>query len=471
MLALIIETSTTSAKAMLYDSQDRIIDMLIEPFPLTISNMSTQDAQEVYKFSMAVGRKIAQGKKVDIISISATWHSILLCDHNMTPITPTYLWSYTGAEQVVINIQKDKELTKELYARTGCIPHANYPLYKLMHLKELGYNTREAYILGQGSYTFYKMTGQRMVSRSMASGSGMLNIHTLDYDDTILNLIGIDRHQLGQLCNHTDIQALNSEAANLLGIKSGIPVIPTQPDGALNQVGAGALSNGVMTLSVGTSAALRVTSSSPVLNENANIWCYTTPISWLSGAATSGACNCVDWIKSEMFPPELTYKDIEEQMTLINKPPIFLPFLFGERSPGWKDDKKGGFFELSNHTTSEDMYLAVLEGVLFNILQCYKILVDHNGKPSKVILSGGILNSKFWTQMCSDILQVELECSDVDQTSMLGAAVLALEVSGEIKDIKDFKTEKGITIYPRKAYKEIYEKKYAEYEYWYNITS
>jgi len=471
MLALIIETSTTSAKAMLYDSQHRIIDMLIEPFPLSTSNMSTQDAEEVYKFSMAVGRKIAEGKEIDIISISATWHSVLLCDHNMKPITPTYLWSYTGAEQTVINIQQDKELTKELYARTGCIPHANYPLYKLMYLKELGHNIREAYILGQGSYTFYKMTGQRMVSRSMASGSGMLNIHTLEYDDTILNLIGINRKQLGQLCDHTDVQALNSDAANLLGIKSGIPVIPTQPDGALNQVGAGALGNGVMTLSVGTSAALRVTTSSPVLNENANIWCYTTPISWLSGAATSGACNCVDWVKKEIFPSEVTYSDIEERMTHINKTPIFLPFLFGERSPGWKENRKAGFFELSDHTTSEDMYLAVLEGVLFNILQCYKILVDHNGIPNKVILSGGILNSKFWTQMCSDILQVELECSDVDQTSMLGAAVLALEVSGEIQDIKDFKTEKGITINPRKAYKEIYEKKYAEYEYWYNITS
>ena len=138
-----------------------------------------------------------------------------------------------------------------------------YPAIKLLEMREKGYDLDKYLIVGQGSYTFYKLTGQRIVSESIASGSGLLNIHKKVFDKDILKFIGIDENQLCRISTYTDVQPLTGEGARLLGLQSGIPVIPTYPDGALTQVGAGALGENVMTFSVGTSGAIRMSVKNP----------------------------------------------------------------------------------------------------------------------------------------------------------------------------------------------------------------
>ena len=144
-------------------------------------------------------------------------------------------------------------------------------------------------------------------------------------------------------------------------------MLPGYPDGALNQVGAGALKPGVMTFSVGTSGALRMSVEKPILPKKPSTWCYLSPNGWLSGAATSGACNCLDWLKTKFFTPNIPYEAIEAQAGEVEDMPIFLPFLFGERCPGWNDEWQGGFCNLLPQHGPADMYHSVQEGVLFNL--------------------------------------------------------------------------------------------------------
>ncbi|QTQ14924.1 hypothetical protein HRQ91_10895 [Treponema parvum] len=65
--------------------------------------------------------------------------------------------------------------------------------------------------------------------------------------------------------------------------------------------------------------------------------------SHLLGGATSGACNCQDWFKQKFFPEGTTYKEIESRLSHTRDTPVFLPFLFGERCPGWNEKRTGGF--------------------------------------------------------------------------------------------------------------------------------
>ena len=101
---------------------------------------------------------------------------------------------------------------------------------------------------------------------------------------------------------------LTAEAAAALGVKPGIPVVPTSSDGGLNQVGVGASVEGVMTFSVGTSGAIRLTTAQPVLPDQPSTWCYMSPKAWLSRAATNGCWNASTGIRItplvRMFPME-----------------------------------------------------------------------------------------------------------------------------------------------------------------------
>lgn len=113
---------------------------------------------------------------------------------------------------------------------------------------------------------------------------------------------------------------------------------------------------------------------------------------------------------------------------------MFLPFLFGERCPGWNDEREGGFVRILPRHKLPDLYLAVQEGILFNLYHCYRILSEVNGCPTHIRFSGGILHSEQWTQMCADIFQRELEVNRNEHGSLLGGAVLAMELLGVIDD-------------------------------------
>ncbi len=466
MLVLALESSTTSAKAMLYSTIDGVIDLVTQEYLPQNSDGRTQDAEGVFLQTMEVGRQVSAGHKIDCIVLSGVWHSVLLCDSRMKPQTRVLSWADTSAADLCNRLRQNKEKVHNFYQTTGCMVNAIYPAFKLQYLREQGYRLEDYYIFGQGSYNTYRLTKQRIVTDCMASGSGLLNIHKKDYDEDILKEIGIVKEQLCKLVSYKDMVALTEEGAELLGLEAGIPVMPPCADGALNQVGVGALVEGIMTFSVGTSAAIRLTTSKPVLPKEPSTWCYLSPTLWLSGAATSGACNCIDWFRDHFYPA--SYAEIEKNSYEVTETPVFLPFLFGERCPGWKDDQRGMFVGIQPSHTKADFYQAVQEGILFNVYQCYQVLAEQNGKPDRVILSGGIINSEFWTQMCADIFGIEMEIPTIDQSSLMGAIVLACEGIGAITDLKSYPFEKGRIVKPNPERSLVYEKRFEQYLYWYN---
>lgn len=467
MKILVLEASTTSAKSMVYDTETRGHAVRTKLFTPTNTDLTVQDADAVFTELMALGREACRGMHIDLIALSGTFHNLLLCDEEMHPKSPVYLWSNTEAADLCHRLRLEKDYVESYNQRTGCMVNASYPYFKLRHLKEKGYDLGKYRIAGQGSYTMFRLTGEWVVMDSLASGTGLMDIREKAYDRELLAELGIDVSQLPRIVDFMETFPLSADGAGILGLQQGIPVIATGPDGALNQVGSGALKNGVMTFSVGTSGALRLGARRPVLPETPSTWCYLAPKDWLIGAATSGASNCVDWYKDRMFPEGTTYAEIESGFGDILDAPIFLPFLFGERCPGWEDDRNGAFMEIRPHHTPHDFYRSILEGVLFNLLQCYEILVDLNGIPDRIRLSGGIVHSTFWTQMCADIFGRDMEIDEVSHSSLMGGAVLGMAVLGVIDDIEDFETATVRVVHPDPAMAGIYAERYLRYKYWY----
>lgn len=473
MLVLSLESSTSSAKALLFDTKKGVLESKNKTYSSDICSGGKTDTDAVFRLTMSLGKEIASGKSIDAIAICGTWHSISVCDESMNAVTPTFYWNFMDTSDQCKKMREDKQLSHTIYTRTGCMPHVTYPRHALIHLKENGFDLSGKKIISQGAYNFFKITDVFAESKSTVSGSGLLNINSLKYDDFILDYIGIDESQLGTLVNHTDIAYLNENGASLLGVSSGIPVVPAHPDGALNQVSNGAGAHGKMTFSVGTSAAIRLSSDRPVLPEEGQLWCYYGPTGWLSGAAVSGACNLINWFMNKFVSDKWSFDELEKFEDVGGDVPTFLPFLFGERCPGWHDDRLGGFIEVKPSHNIRDFYRALQAGIIFNILQCYEILCDEYGAPGEIFMSGGILNSAQWTQMAADIFQRELSCLKIKDASSMGAIVLALLAVKAISDISDIPEEcKAASIVsPRKEFADYYLEQYNRYKYWYDRTN
>lgn len=466
MRILALESSTTSAKAMFYDTETKESRVQTEPYGCMYEEAVLHNPDIVFEKTMEAGRNVLEGDQVDVVSLCTAWHSVCLFHKDMTPATPLYPWSYTGASAICKELRKNAEYTERYYHTTGCMVNATYPFFKLLLLKQQGYQLEDYYIMGQGSYNTYRLTGNRVVTQCMVAGSGLLDIHKKMYASDLLEEAGIPENSLSELISYEKMYPLTEEGARYLGLKAGIPVVPANSDGGLNQVGVGALAKGVMTFSVGTSGAIRLTTKEALIPEKPSTWCYLSPKAYLSGAAVAGCCNCIDWLR-EKVGNGISYSELEAGAEDMMDTPIFLPFVFGERCPGWEDERSGGFYELSAQHDIKSMYRAVQEGILFNIYHCYQMLTEINEEPTKIKLSGGILNSESWIQMCADIFNREMEVDEVQQGSLMGAVVLAMDLLGLIK-AEEFYVEPSKIVKPDPAKVEIYREKFQQYlKYYY----
>ncbi|WP_051606572.1 xylulokinase [Microbacterium sp. CH12i] len=308
------------------------------------------------------------------------------------------------------------------------------------------------------------MTGETWTNDSLASGTGLLNAESATWDREVLARFRLEDVVLPELKDTSATAPLSTEAAVLLGLHAGIAVLTPGPDGGLNQVGALATQPGDMTFSMGTSGALRFATLHPSLSPTQSTWSYRSPLGPLSGAATSGCGNCVDWARDLLFGISAEYSAIEPLLSADKDDlPVFMPFLFGERSPGWQDQRRGGFLDLQPHHTRADMYQAVLEGVVYSLYHCYKELTALNGTPRRVVLSGGVLSSPFWTQLTVDTFGTPMEVSTQQHSSLVGAVRMGLRVSGLDERHPAFDDEQPQIVQPREERRAQYDAGFARY--------
>lgn len=464
MPVLAIETSTSSTKALLYDRDKGVLASSRESYG-ALHRSGQTDTEAVFALAMKNAERIARGTDVEAIALCGTWHSICGLDGGGRPATPTYSWEYMDSAGYAESIRRNPALSAAFYRRTGCMPHNTYPSYTLGYLRTQGLDTARYRFATQGGYNFYRLTGCLRESRSTQSGSGLINLETAEYDPFVLSWLGLDKSQLGELGTYRDTAPLSGAGAAMLGIKAGIPVIPAYPDGALNQLGSFAGRPGIMTMSVGTSGALRLTAPKPVLPEGGELWCYLGAEGAVSGAAVAGACNCIDWFRKKLLKGSVSFETLEGSGAGDRELPVFLPFLYGERCPGWQGQRRGGFFRIEPCHDLSDLYHGIQAGILFNLWQCYDILCRQNGMPKEVLLSGGILNAPRWAQMAADILERDLLAVACPDASTMGAVALGLHTIGALGAVTDFRTEydKAIRIAPDPGKRAFYRRQRERY--------
>lgn len=473
MLVLALESSTSSAKALLYDSEKGIVRTETCPYPPEYCKNGVTGTEEVFRLTMEMGRRVAAGEDVAAIALGCVWHSLAVCDDKLNALGNTYSWNFMAPSEMCNRTRHDHALADRLYRRTGCMPHVTYPREALRYLRENGLELRDKRFMSQGGYNFFRLTGENLEALNIMCGTGLVDVDTADYADFALDYAGVRADQFGRIVTYTENRPLQAWAAQLLGVAPNIPVVPAHSDGALNQIANCAAVVGRMTFSVGTSGAIRMTTQRPVLPEGHQLWSYYGVTDWISGTAISGACNCIDWFRNTFMGASMSFAELDAGEELPKNLPVFLPFLFGERNPGWRDDRLGGFVDIRAEHTAVEMYRALQMGILFNLYQCYEVLTQEVGVPNAIYLSGGILNSKRWTQMAADIFGTRISCMNNLNASSAGAAVLAMNAAGCMDDVRAYTRdiEDAVDVLPRPEMAERYRELYERYMKHYRLTA
>lgn len=160
------------------------------------------------------------------------------------------------------------------------------------------------------------------------------------------------------------------------------------------------------------------------------------------------------------FPVDV---DIEE--CLGSNPPLFLPYLNGERSPVWDPDASGVFFGINEDCEKRHLGYAIMEGIVFSLSHIYEHL-QVEGKSS-IIVTGGAAKSPILNTLKAEMFNLPVKTLEENDTSALGAVILAAVGTGIFSDIdsaaKQMCKIKDI-IYPNGIYRYRLQERFALYK-------
>ena len=465
-----VDVGTTGVRAIAYcaDGTKLASDEAFYPLFTPRPDWAEEDPREVVGATEAVIKKVAAqlasaGIAPRGIALSTIMHTFMPLGADHQPLAPMMTWADSRSSEIVQELKQDAAFSKSLYARTGCPVHACYPFPKLLWTKRNQKTLFDnmAYIGSIKDYLFFELTGIWCIDHSTARTSGMYCEAQMDWDEEAVAYLGISRDKLPRPVSTTHSEPLSAAAAKRLGLPAGLPVVIGATDGVLVNVGIGAIRQGQLSATIGTSGAIRMLTEKPTVDEKMRTWCYNlVDDMWVSGGAINNGGMILRWLRDEVLgytPEDMKRLDIDayDLMTMqAGRAPagagglILLPCFTGERAPYWNSDLRGLFFGLSLGTKRSHMIRATLEGICFSLKAVYEALLDF-GSVQDIRVSGSFTKSPLWMQILADVLDHEITLPDNSEGAAYGAAVLGFISAGELSSIADT----AELVHPKKIYR------------------
>ncbi len=414
--------------------------------------------------------------QIELISISCFWHSLLGVDSAGRPTTPVLGWAETRSATIANELRtRFNEL--EIHARTGCRFHPSYWPAKVLWLREAdpqAYRDTACW-LGFAEYLALKLFGESGTSVSMASATGLFNQRACDWDYDFVSELGIAAKALPQVTpSDSTYQRLNETFSRRWPQLSTAYLSPPLGDGAANNIGAGCHTRKRAALMVGTSGALRTLyAGEPPDNLSSALWCYRADRSRVVvGGALSDGGGLYHWLTQSLAFDHSGDGSLQELLSRMEPDShglTVLPFWAGERSTGWTPDARGAILGLTMQTQPADILRASMEAVAYRfaaILQALEPIA-----PGATIMAAGnaLRLSPLWAQIIADVINRPVLLGALQEASMRGAALLALEGAGKIQSIEEFETSVETAFEPDKDSHSSYQEGLARHQKYYDL--
>jgi gluconokinase len=448
-VVLALDIGTSQVRAFAYD--DNLVIRAGSSRPVSTytaaDGASWQSWPELHSSVFGCIREVTAHASVDVkaLVLSGTASCLMTSwgDGSKACVGEVVLWSDTRARAEQREIAP---LAVASYERTLCPSHASYWPAKLRWLeRHRSHVVGAVQIGGAKDHLFDLLSGERWTDPMTAAATGVFDSSTWHWDEELLAVTEISGFQLPEVRDATAHAPLSAEPAAALGLPRGLPVVVGGMDGPLAQVGAAGWDQTVATCTVGTSIAFRAATTRRTPDPTMRSWCY--PVSrlfWVVGGAGSNGGNVLSWL--QQVTGNSSVGDLVREALSIPPDPqlLFLPYLYGERSPLWRDDLRAAIVGLGAHHGQLDIVRAALDGIAAAAQELAEAMSAHIRRPSEVRLTGGFLQENGWAQLVTDALGVPTAVPDPKEATATGAAVLgwlALGLPAPVELLSSRRTE------------------------------
>lgn len=444
-LVLGIDLGSTATKVVAGTSDGRVLHQTERAYPMRSvePGEAVQDAEGVRDVAIEALAECASwatghGHQVAALSFSTAMHTLLGVDSAGKPVTPAFSWADTRAVEVAERLRADAGPAAELHRATGTPVHTQSVMVKLAWLtgEHPDLTGRVARWCGLKDFVLEAFVGELVTEYSLASGTGMQDMTSLDWHEPALRAAGVRAEQLPRIGAPTDALPLGSQVAKATGLPEGLPVVFGGGDGPLANLGVGAIRPGVAALSLGTSGALRVVRERPGVDDRCRTFSYALADGlWVLGGAVSNGAVVGEWA-AENFGVDVAELLAEARAV----PPganglVALPYLLGERAPWWEPGLTGALVGLRRSHGRAEITRALIEGVAQQLALVRDAMTDAGAEVLELRATGGGLRSDVWALTIASALDIDLELAEGSGGSGLGAVLLGWHALGELPSL------------------------------------
>ena len=331
---------------------------------------------------------------------------------------------------------------RHIFEITGLIPHAMYPVPKILWLKEHSPEVFEgsARFLSVTDFLLARLGLPPFIDYSLASRFLAFDVRRGCWSEEILSAAGLTRERLPiPVPAGTIAGKLDAEAAAQLAVPAGTLVVVGGHDQPCGALGVGVSKPGRVADSMGTYECLLACSLQPILSEIAfsaslNSYCHVVPEQYVT-LAYFPAGIMVKWLHDLLYadghaaPSPLAedeaYARLEAQAPASPSGICVLPHLFGTCNPDFNPKARGTIYGLTPATTRGELYKAVLEGIACELGLLAEMLAHATGDFDDVYSSGGGTHSALGLKLRATLSGRRFHVMRCPEAVCLGAAMLA----------------------------------------------
>lgn len=434
-----IDQSTAGTKALVFNSKGAIVARRDRPHKQKVSDRGwvAHDPEEIYQNTLEVCAEAVQAAGIDAgaiagIGISNQRETALVWEWKSgRPVYDAVVWQCSRGEAICRAIaENDAGAAENIRRRTGLRLSPYFSAAKIAWILEhSGKKSNKGLCAGtMDTWLVYKLTGNYKTDYSNASRTQMFNINSLQWDDEICRLFGIDRETLAEVCDSNSVFG-ETDIGGLL--PKPVPVHAVMGDSHAALFGQGCLERGMGKVTYGTGSSVMINSgAAPELCRD-----VVTSLAWgingkvdyvlegninYSGAVIKWLIEDLGLISSAREAAPLAAGANRDDTTYL------VPAFSGLGAPYWKAGAKASLTGMTRATSRAEIVKAAEESIAYQIADVVNTARKEAGIELLALRAdGGATRDEYLMQFQSDILDLPLEVSENEELSAIGAAWMA----------------------------------------------
>ncbi len=349
---------------------------------------------------------------------------------------------------------EDEFTEEELFNITGHLPSILFCLARLLWFKE---EEEETYgkinkILMLDDSIIYRLTGTFCTDKTSASESQLFDVQKGEWSSEIIEAFKFENEWFPPIMDSgTIVGELKEEISKKIGLeRNHLPVIKSGGDTQATLLGMGAIEEGNIGLSLGTTAPLHLVVDKPILDAECNHWLMHHSIKnkWIIEANAGNTGTVYDWYK-DCFLRELTNDPdalIETHLRTMDLTDDSTFAFLGPELMRIKDQtsiKRGVFLfqapvmVAETFTKLPNFTKAVMDNIGFGILESHQALKKFSSAKIETFCAGGLSHSTEFCKLLANILNTELKVPKIRDSAFIGTAINTLVALDRYKNERE----------------------------------